>query len=76
MDIQNYLYSIPPHKIKLGLDRTEKLLEVCGNPHHTIKSIQLVGTNGKGSTSSFLANGLSLKSVSYTHLTLPTTPYV
>jgi len=61
MDVQNYLFSIPPHKIKLGLDRTEKLLEACGNPHHTLESIQLVGTNGKGSTSSFLANSLSLK---------------
>ena len=61
MSVENYLFAIPPHKIKLGLERTEKLLEACGNPQKKIESVQIVGTNGKGSTSSFLANVLSKK---------------
>ena len=32
MSVENYLFAIPPHKIKLGLERTEKLLKACGNP--------------------------------------------
>ena len=61
MSVENYLFAIPPHKIKFGLERTEKLLKACGNPQKKIESIQIVGTNGKGSTSSFLANVLSKK---------------
>ena len=58
MNIENYLFKIPPHKIKLGLERTEKLLEACNNPENQIISIQIIGTNGKGSTSSMVANVL------------------
>ena len=34
---------------KLGLERTEKILELLGNPHKKIKCIHIAGTNGKGS---------------------------
>ena len=61
MNIENYLFKIPPHKIKLGLERTEKLLEACNNPENQIISIQIIGTNGKGSTSAILSNILSQK---------------
>ncbi|HKP47080.1 MAG TPA: folylpolyglutamate synthase/dihydrofolate synthase family protein [Pyrinomonadaceae bacterium] len=36
--------------IKLGLRNTELLLETLGNPQHSFRSIQIAGTNGKGST--------------------------
>lgn len=36
--------------IKLGLRNTELLLESLGNPHESYESIQIAGTNGKGST--------------------------
>ena len=39
----------------LGLERTEKLLELLGNPHKNIKCIHVAGTNGKGSTSAMIA---------------------
>ena len=42
---------------KLGLERTEMILNKLGNPHKKIKTIHIAGTNGKGSTT-----------VSYTHL--------
>jgi dihydrofolate synthase/folylpolyglutamate synthase len=41
---------------KLGLDRTEKILEFLGNPHKKIKCIHIAGTNGKGSTTTMMAN--------------------
>lgn len=36
--------------IKLGLRNTELLLEALGNPHTSFQSVQIAGTNGKGST--------------------------
>ncbi len=40
--------------IKLGLQNTEKLLKALGNPHKTFPSVQIAGTNGKGSTAVML----------------------
>jgi dihydrofolate synthase/folylpolyglutamate synthase len=36
--------------IKLGLANTEKLLGALGDPHLAFPSVQIAGTNGKGST--------------------------
>src|ERR1700730_821982 len=36
--------------IKLGLRNTESLLESLDNPHRAYQSVQIAGTNGKGST--------------------------
>ena len=36
--------------IKLGLRNTEVLLEALENPHNAFQSVQIAGTNGKGST--------------------------
>lgn len=41
-----------------GLERTERLLELLGNPHKKIRLIHIAGTNGKGSTSSILGKVL------------------
>ncbi|MCJ7688777.1 MAG: Mur ligase family protein, partial [Clostridiaceae bacterium] len=41
---------------KLGLERTEKILELLGNPHKKIKCVHIAGTNGKGSTTAMVAN--------------------
>lgn len=38
-----------------GLSSTRKICEVLGNPEKKFKSIHVVGTNGKGSTSFYLA---------------------
>ena len=39
---------------KLGLERTEKILELLGNPHKKLKCIHIAGTNGKGSTTAMV----------------------
>ncbi len=44
--------------ITLGLERIESLLSVLGNPHHRLQTIQVVGTNGKGTTAVALAAAL------------------
>ena len=46
---------------KPGLERVEKLLSTFGNPHLKTKTIHVAGTNGKGSTCSFLASILTEK---------------
>ena len=51
----DYLFSLESKGIKLGLERTEKLFYFCQNPQKNFPSIQVIGTNGKGSTSGFLA---------------------
>ena len=60
-----------------GLDAMHKLDKHLKHPHREFKSIHIGGTNGKGTTSTSIANlclSLDLKvgPVSYTHLTLPT----
>jgi dihydrofolate synthase / folylpolyglutamate synthase len=40
--------------IKLGLRNTKLLLNSLNNPQHSFPAVQIAGTNGKGSTASFL----------------------
>lgn len=44
--------------IKPGIKRMEWMLERMGNPQENIRGIHVVGTNGKGSTVSYLKNAL------------------
>ncbi len=46
-----------------GLATTRKLCEVLGNPQKKFKTIHVVGTNGKGSTSYYLAGILQVHGV-------------
>ncbi len=43
---------------KLGLSRTEELLQRIGNPEKQLNYIHVAGTNGKGSTAAILASVL------------------
>jgi len=52
------LYGLQRLGIKVGLEHTERLLEVCGNPQDNFISIHIAGTNGKGSTSAMVASVL------------------
>ncbi len=44
--------------MKLGLESTEKLMELLGNPQDELNIIHVAGTNGKGSICSFIAKVL------------------
>ena len=49
------LIALHPKYIDLSLSRLEKLLEKLNNPHHKLPpTIHIAGTNGKGSTLSFI----------------------
>jgi dihydrofolate synthase/folylpolyglutamate synthase len=45
-------------RVALGFERIEALLRLLDNPHHSLKVVQVVGTNGKGTTSVTLASAL------------------
>jgi dihydrofolate synthase/folylpolyglutamate synthase len=55
-DALSYLLSLGHETltIKLGLQNTEKLLAALGNPQKSFPSVQIAGTNGKGSTAVML----------------------
>ncbi|HEY6627075.1 MAG TPA: hypothetical protein VIZ21_08970, partial [Ignavibacteriaceae bacterium] len=50
------LFSLHTFGIKLGLDNTIGFLEHLENPQQALKTIHIAGSNGKGSTSSFIAS--------------------
>jgi dihydrofolate synthase/folylpolyglutamate synthase len=52
------LYRMRTFGIKLGLDRTNALLERLGNPHLAIAAIHIAGTNGKGSVAAMIESVL------------------
>ena len=53
--LENYTYS----STKLGLERTQELLKLMGDPQEGMKFIHVTGSNGKGSTCSMLASILA-----------------
>ena len=59
LDGHDFLLSLETRGIKLGLTRTKKLLSACNNPENSFKSIQIIGTNGKGTTAASISSILS-----------------
>jgi dihydrofolate synthase/folylpolyglutamate synthase len=52
----NKLFSLHTFGIKLGLENIQNFLTHLGNPQKSLKTIHVAGSNGKGSTSSFIAS--------------------
>ena len=50
------LYSLRQLGVKLGLHNIKKILDHLDNPQNSFKSIHIAGSNGKGSTASFIAS--------------------
>ncbi len=55
----SYIYGLGRFGIKPGLERISAALGELGNPQEGLKAVQIVGTNGKGSTAAFLASILA-----------------
>ncbi|MEI6205153.1 MAG: folylpolyglutamate synthase/dihydrofolate synthase family protein [Desulfuromonadales bacterium] len=53
------LYTRRRFGIRPGVDRVSRLLARLGNPEKQFRSVHVVGTNGKGSTSAFLSSILT-----------------
>ena len=51
----DYLFSRRRMGMKYGLERIQGLLETMGHPERSFRTIHVVGTNGKGSTTALLA---------------------
>jgi dihydrofolate synthase/folylpolyglutamate synthase len=50
------LFSLHNFGIKLGLENTVNFLNHLGNPQKGLKAIHVAGSNGKGSTASFISS--------------------
>ena len=55
----NKLYSMHQFNVKLGLESIQKLMKHLGSPHEKFHSFHIAGSNGKGSTASFMASILT-----------------
>ena len=55
-EAMEYIKKIGNFGSNYGLERTERLLDILGNPHKKIKCIHVAGTNGKGSTTSIITS--------------------
>ncbi len=55
-EVVQYIEKTVKFGSKPGLERTQNLLQLLGNPHKRLKAIHVAGTNGKGSTTAMLAN--------------------
>ena len=58
-EVIQFLDNLTRFGIKLGLEPIKGLLAELGNPQERYKSIQVAGTNGKGSTAGFIASILT-----------------
>ncbi|MEI6579488.1 MAG: folylpolyglutamate synthase/dihydrofolate synthase family protein [Eubacteriales bacterium] len=69
----DYIHSLEKFGINPGLERIAALCDALGNPQDSLQFIHVAGTNGKGSTSTMLAE--ILKAAGY-KTGLFTSPYV
>ncbi len=51
----DYINSLEELGVNLGLERVAKLVKELGSPHKAYRTIHVVGTNGKSSTTRFIA---------------------
>jgi len=60
-ELEDYFYSLSRFGIKLGLGPTSEFAKQLGNPQDSFKSIHVTGSNGKGSTTTFIYNVIKRK---------------
>jgi len=53
-----YLYALQKHGVKLALSNSVALMQAMDDPQNKFRSVHVAGTNGKGSTSVFIASVL------------------
>lgn len=55
-DARNWLFSLEKLGIKFGLQNMRSICRLVGRPERAFPSIHIAGTNGKGSTASFIVS--------------------
>lgn len=58
-EAQVYISSLQKRGWRLGLDRMQELLRLCGNPELTAQCFHVAGTNGKGSVAKYIQSALT-----------------
>jgi dihydrofolate synthase/folylpolyglutamate synthase len=56
--VHDYLSSLQPLAMRLGLERMERGLAALGHPERRLRALHVAGTNGKGSTCAMAAEAL------------------
>jgi len=69
----NYIEGIGKFGMNLGLDRIKRICSLMDNPQDKLKVIHIAGTNGKGSTTTFISS--ILKEQGY-RVGIYTSPYI
>lgn len=69
----NYIENTGKFGSRLGLENVSRLLDILGNPHRELSIIHVAGTNGKGSTCSFINSMLIYQGY---NVGLYTSPYL
>ena len=77
----SYEYATVSYNIQISLVRVSKSnrpTSILNNQQQGVLEMLILEANGDGEIAVALSNGLEIEitTVSYTHLTLPTTPYV
>ncbi|MBH0230037.1 bifunctional folylpolyglutamate synthase/dihydrofolate synthase [Halobacillus yeomjeoni] len=67
----DWIHSREKFKVKPGLKRMDWMLARLGNPHKNLNAVHIAGTNGKGSTLSFLRHLLQEQGYSIGAFTSP-----
>jgi len=57
--VEKKIFELHKLGVKFGLENTLNFLRQIGNPHERLKCFHIAGSNGKGSTASFIASILS-----------------
>lgn len=61
MDGEKFLFSLTRYGVKLGLSPTIAFAKSLGNPQDSFRSVHVAGSNGKGSTATFIYRILKRK---------------
>ncbi|GAE34940.1 bifunctional folylpolyglutamate synthase/dihydrofolate synthase [Halalkalibacter akibai] len=70
-EVIEWVEGLLPFGIKPGLERMEAMLDSLGEPQQKLKTIHIAGTNGKGSTVSFIRHILEAEGYSVGTFTSP-----
>tara|TARA_Y100001970_G_scaffold288521_1_gene416050 strand:- start:1650 stop:2879 length:1230 start_codon:yes stop_codon:yes gene_type:complete len=70
-DWSKYVSNYEKGKLKYSLNNIRKAIKINGNPGLSIPAIQIIGTNGKGSITSFIENVLKRSSIKVGATTSP-----